>query len=385
MNYRVIAATALVSFGLGVALTLLVTGDRSSRTEGRRAEGRGGFSAPEQGVERLPAPLREKEAENAALREQVEELRRQLATGQETEETQPAPRSEAPRFVYAVSEEGLRAGNWIELGKATASLMPLMSEAVAVSQGKQTLRPALWGDIMREVGPIVTAAIAMGKAGVRWSHPSVTVNLIHSTLLEAGQPLNERQEQALDQLGRRYVEEDDRRLASYGEGTLALSQRIDDVRLLDRLYADVKGILDEAQRVVLWPPGVAGVAGLDIFAGSMSWDEHWWPLPHADRAGLGAAMSAVLFEHLKLRWELKPQVTEIITAWESGLPEAFVLHEPTPARRLNKDFEVAARILFSADRLAELFGALLAQAPLTSEERERILAFDGALVPILTQ
>ena len=72
----------------------------------------------------------------------------------------------------------------------------------------------------------------------------------------------------------------------------------------DRAYAAIAPILNDAQRAVLYPPGVRGVIGLDIFAGSITWDEHWDPMPHAGRAGLREVVTAGYCEYL--RPELAP-------------------------------------------------------------------------------
>jgi hypothetical protein len=297
-----------------------------------------------------------------------------------------APRDDrAPRFVHAGVEDGLRAADWREAGRSLARLMPLLSEAADVAHGRRPMRAALWGEILQWLGPLVTEAIRLEEAGVPWSSPSVLANLVHATLREAGQPLDAAQEDSLLAVSLRFAEEDAARRASCGAAAPRLRQLIDETRIQDRFFADVEPLLRDAQRAVLYPPGVRGVVGLDVFSGATVWDEKLERLPHAGRDALRGAAAKRHASALVLRPELQPHVEAAVAEWEHALPDSFVLGEPDPAAADDIDMESSVRVLFAAERQLALYERILAAAPLLDEERERLLAHEKVLVPMLTR
>jgi hypothetical protein len=389
MPVRALVAATAVGFGLGLLVALLFIGGHGGRANIPRSPG-GGRAAPSAQVseEEATVPrekLNESEARVASLQAEVEVLTRRLESREEAARRRP-PHGEGrgPRFVYSETERGLRAADWKEAGEALNRLMPLLSEVVEVTHGRKELRAELWGDIWRWLGPVITQAVKLEREGVPWSHPSVLVNLIHATLRQAGRPLTEAQEEELYRIGLRFVEEDGRRRAGYGEETLRLRQMVEEVRIQDRLYAAAAAILNEEQRAVLYPPGVRGVVGLDIFSGGTVWDEQFERLPHGeDRAGLREQAVAKHRRQLGLRAELEPVLRVVVGEWEAALPEDWVLDEPDPFRRADPDLERSDRILFAATRQLKLYEALLSQAPLNEEERRRVLEHDRVYVPFL--
>jgi hypothetical protein len=382
---------ALLGFALGVGVTLLwarpsAPGD-APRAPGRAPAPPDHPAAAE--VERLRARLQETEARNEELHARLEALGAVApAAGPESQQAPRgvAPRDDrAPRFVHAGVEDGLRAADWREAGRSLARLMPLLSEAADVAHGRRPMRAALWGEILQWLGPLVTEAIRLEEAGVPWSSPSVLANLVHATLREAGQPLDAEQEESLFAVSLRFAEEDAARRGSYGASTPRLRQLIDEMRIQDRFFAEVGPLLREAQRAVLYPPGVRGVVGLDVFSGATVWDEKLERLPHAGREALRAAAAKKHAAALELRPELQPHVDAAVVEWERALPDAFVLGEADPGAAANIDMEATARVAFAAERQLALYERILVAAPLLDGERERLLAHEKVLVPMLTR
>jgi hypothetical protein len=378
--------TAAGAFGLGVAVTLLLSGNGGEPRTGARS------AAPrtaERGIAgealRLEERLEKSRAEKAKLEETVEILTRRLEayeSGERGAARSTRPRKPGgPRFVYAETEKALRVLNWDETAEAVAKLMPLLSEAAAVVDGKQELRPELFGEITRWSGPLFTHALKLEERDVEWSHPSVLVNLIHATLEKAGRPLGEQQEDELYRIGLRFIEQDQRRRAAHTDETLRLRQMIDEVRLQDRFYAEVDTILTQEQKAILHPPGVTGVVQLDVFAGSIIWEQNLDRVPHKDRAELCKRVTEMHAEELELRAEVRPVLAAVVKEWEAALPDTYVFAEPDAVR--NEKMEHADRVLFTAARQAALFEALLARAPLNAEERRRVREQDQVLVPFL--
>ncbi len=380
---------ALVAFGLGVVAAMLL--GRGGGTAGG-AEAR----APEPPPASLATEvrLRESEARNERLEAKIEALERAQAAavaggGRDAQEpgtdVQGAGEEarRGPRFVFPGAELGLIAVDWHVTGNAMAKLMPLLSEAADVAHGRREMRAALWGDILQQFGPIVTEAIKLEGAGGSWSSPSFLANLVHATLAEAGEPLDAEQEEALEAIGLRHLDEDGQRRTRFGEATPLLRQRIEEARGQDRFFAEVEPILRDAQRAVLYPPGVRGVTGLDVFSGANVWDEHLARLKHTDRAGLRAAATAAHTKDLGLRAELLTHLEGVVGERERGLPDGFVFHEADAAARDDVKMEPYDRVMLAADRQLALYEALLARAPLLDAEKERILAHEQVLVPLL--
>ncbi len=380
------ALVAVVAFGLGVAVTLLVKAGREPAA-GRAAR------APEPPVDSYAreAQLREIEARNRELSAELESLKQeslrrdQTAAGGAGEPATDAPSQRGPRFLFPGAEAGLGVVDWKVTAEAIAKLLPLLSEAADVSNGKREPRPALFGDIMLQFGPVVTEAIKLDQAGIPWSSPSFLANLVHATLREAGQPLDAKQEEALEAIGFRHADEDTRRRAGYGETAPRMRQMVDEARMLDRFFAEVDPILADAQRAVLYPPGVRGIVGLDVFGSSSVWDEKLGRLKHEGRAGLRTAATAAHTKELGLRPELRPAVEGIVADWEHALPDAFVLYQASAAAASDVKMETSDRVLLAADRQLALYEALLARVPLLDEEKQRILEREEVLVPLLVK
>lgn len=380
--------TAAAAFGLGVAVTLLVSQNGESRS-GARGGARGGAAEgtprPDVSAEtvRLEEQLEKSETERTRLAAEVESLKRTLQeqeSGKRTTETE-ARNPGDPRFRYPQTEAALRGLDWDGTGEAIARLMPLLSEAVGVMHGKRQLRPELFGEITRWSGPLYTHGSQLDERKVAWSHPSALANLIHATLRKAGHPLGKQQEDDLYRVGLLYVEQDERRRAGYAEETLRLRRMIDAVRLQDRFYAEVEPILTTAQKAVLYPPGVRGVVQLDIFAGSLLWEQNLDRVVHKDRAELRSRVTEFHAEELALRDEVRPVLAAVVKEWEAALPDTYVFAQPDALR--NQKMEYAERVLFTAQRQAALFEALLARAPLNKEERRRVLEQGQVLEPFL--
>jgi hypothetical protein len=378
---RGVAIVGVISFGLGVAVALLVGGRDRGRSE--RAPAPPAGTVPEVAI--LEARLRESEAANAALRSRLE-AHAPAEVGEAPEGAgAPGTRDRGPRFVDAAGEAALRAVDWQQAGEAVARILPLLSEASEVAHGKRELRAALFGDITRWFGPIITEAIKLEQAGVPWSSPSVLANLVHATLVEAGEPLDAAQQEALGAIGSRHWEEDARRRASYGETTPRMRRMVEEARMIDRFFAEVDPIFDHAQRAALYPPGVRGIVGLDVFGSSSVWDEKLGRIRYADRAGLRAAAMEAHARDLGLRAEILPHLESAVGEWERALPDAFVAHEADAAAKGDVKMERSDRVLLAAERQWALYESLLARAPLLDEERARIVAQDTVLVPLLVR
>jgi hypothetical protein len=389
---RKTVSTAVLAFAAGVLLTLALKEGGNERAGTPRAQGQHSPQSADRvaRIQELETRLERSEARRVVLEKEVTVLRERVAASPAggTARGSAATGGTAgtgPRFLHRDVEEGLRAADWDAVGDAAAKLMPLLAEARAVIEGEAGMRREFWGELTQQLGPIFTYAVELESNGVSWSHPSALANLVHATLRSAGRPLTEKQEDELDRVGLRYVDEYGRRLASYGDGTLALRRRIDEVLQQDRFYSEVAGLLNEAQRDVLWPKGVRGIAGLDVFSGAVMWDEHRDRLRHSDRDDLRERAFAVHMQDLGLRAELRPNLATLVDEWCDALPDAFVDAAPAAYQLGDDDTDGAKRVLFAAERQLRLYERLLETAPLNAAERERVLEQDRVHVPLRTR
>lgn len=380
------AFIALVSFGVGVGVTLLFTSDDSA---GKTRTGTRNVLEGTSMAHALETKLQQSEVRAEALQKRVDELTREAASAQSREAVE-ARKKEArdsapkkPRFVYRESADALNSVDWREPGIAVAALMPLLSEAVDLVDGKTEMRPEFWGDLTKNIGPIVTHAIQLEGKGVAWSHPAQLVNLVHVTLRHAGHPMSEAQEKELEAIGSRFVEDNNRRLAGYTDATPQLRVLIEEVEIQDRLFVEIRALLNGPQTTVLYPPGVEGTVGLDFFAGSITWDKKIETIEHKARADLRTAYQKKFMEELKLRAELTSMVAPLIAQGEAALPDAYIFAKPTAMQLAEEDRQPAARVMTAARLQLALYEQLLAAAPLEDAERNRILKEQDVFVPLL--
>jgi len=377
-------ALPLLGFGLGLVAGLLLAPRAPAPARSRAV------AEPTAAERRLEAAAEALQEENRRLTKALEEARSERAPPTDPARTAPvadgpAPTPAHPRkgppLTFPGYEAALEAGDWIGVGSSLAKLMPLLAEAGEVAHGRKPMRAALWGEILEGLGPVITLAMEMETAGVEWTSPSVLVNLVHATLTEAGQPPDERQEDGLHALALRFLQEDERRRAGYGEATLVFRKRVELVLQCDRLYGAVDTLLTPSQRTVLWPPGVRGVVALDLFAGSGNWDEHIEQMPHSGPESLSDVAFALLARESGLRPALAPVLRPWLDDWQARLPASVVATPPAGPAAGDVKMERAEVVLAVATQQLALLEKLLAAAPLEEPERARLRALDTLYVP----
>jgi len=373
---------ALLSFAAGVLVTRWWSGDDAVRRTTRH----------EQGAHADSEALVEARAEIERLR--ADRAPAEPPEGDDPGETHPSrgegatdPESsgDARRFEDALTREKIGTLEWRAAGAAMQRLMPLLAEANEVAYERAALRPELWGEILESAGPVISIAVRVETAGVSWSYPTVQLNLLAATLASANEPLTEAQFDGLDSIGRAFVEADARRREAYRDEVSALRKRVDKSRLLGDLFAAAEPLLTNAQRAVLWPTGVRGVIGLDLFSAASGWDEHVRHLPHAGRESLRKAVTDGLMAHLALPPEQRGLVEHWATEWAAAFPDAYLLAKPGKPERANVDMTATARVLAAAEAQVRLYDSLMAHVPMSASARKKLLDLDIAFVPIRTE
>jgi hypothetical protein len=375
----------LLSFGAGVLVTRWWLDDAPSRRTAERHEEDREALAYE--LERTRAELAQLKAAHAnapglgAPGEAGESEGEVLAEG-DSRSGNEGGSLRTRRFVDPATRDALMGVDWRPAGTAMRDLMPLLSEAHEVAHGKKKLRPELWGEILEAAGPVISVAVRVETSGVSWSYPTVQLNLMAATLASAGEPVTEAQFAALESIGRAFVEADERRRSAYGEEVCALRKRVDKSRQVGDLYAGAEPILNHEQRAVLWPAGVRGIVGLDLFSAASGWDEHVKHLPHKGRESLRKSATDGLMAHLALPAEQRGLVEHWVAEWESAFPDSYLLRKPSEQERVNVDMSRTERVLIAAEAQARLYESLMAHVPMSASAKKKIREVDVAFVPL---
>jgi hypothetical protein len=365
------------------------------------------------GVDRratVRGPSRDAAAAREALERSEVELTRRIAKLEEKLAAERATRSDAARppppesprlppdaapatapgarFVSPETAKALEAVSWESSGESVAKMVPLLDElARAVAAGGPI--PPSAGGIQRWNGELVTMALTLQKEGVEgsgvngaFSHPLVTANLIHASLAKAGLPLDEAQERALSETSTRFLDEDRRRRAGYGESTLAFRRILEECALKDRYYEEVDRILREEQREALHPASIRDRVAIDIFCSGIVWVQHLEPMEFRDTSELRAKSIRGLGDGLLLDDAGRSALGPLVDEWIASFPAGFLEEAPDAlaARRWVKMDRVRA---VARAELA-LLEAIPARVPLGPEQRSRLTELTTLALPVRT-
>jgi hypothetical protein len=329
------------------------------------------------------------EEELARLREEVAVLRRadEIATEGPPAATEADPETEAAvPYVFAGTEDALRAMDFEVAGEAIANMTPILGEvAKALAEGRQV--PPSVGDVQRWNGPLVKQALIAQQSGVpgtgvngAFTHPSVLVNMVHSTLAHAGLPLDEHQQARLRDLGDRFVEEDARRLAGYDETTLEFRKIVEETTLKDRLYEAIDGILTQEQRDMLHPPDVRGRLRSDLFSSGIVWLQFARTVRYTDRPAMAEAFIGRVLRDWNFDDEAESRARELSRTWASSFTDAYLTETLDALSR--QGIVPMERVRIAAKNQLAFYTALHAQLSPGSEAAERVRSAQLLMVPV---
>ena len=282
-------------------------------------------AAQERALNELRAEYDALRTEHAALERQVAESR--PAGGAPSAEGAaggPAERFAADRYKKAVS--GIQ---WEEAGEAASKMLPLLSDLVlAMSKGKKVpddigIQIFQQNQKLQRVAVAAVSSELPGTGGNgAFTHPAVTLNLIVSTLAQAGAPLDERQIEKLYEIGDRFLAEDERRRTGYSEDTLQTQKTLEECDLKDRMYAEVDNLLTEQQRTLLHPEPVRGRLGVDIFSSGVIYYTLGKPVDFSTREDLAEGLVSKYLAKAHLSETEVAALRIAAKEWADGFSEA---------------------------------------------------------------
>jgi len=380
---------AIVVSATSFAAGWMIRSGGGGHTEGRSSSTSPSLVSREE-YDRVNADLKREVARTRQLELDLEAARTpqppEPPGGCGAEEAAPLDRK-APRFVYGPLEDALRAMDWETIGESLHAMPPLLDQlADALLNGKEM--PASVGEIQRWNGPLVTQALTAQRAGVpgtsvngAFTHPALVANMIYAALQKSPLPLSEEQVQTLDTLGRRFADEDARRLAAYPAGTLELRKVIDECDLKDRFFAEVDGILTGAQRDLLRPAGARGYMGMDLFSSGLVWATLARPRPFPDLPQLESMVASEIRRKYGVAETSLPVVQELVRSAVQALGEEYLA--VTTAQSGGMRMIPIARVRPAAKVALALREALLQRIPLDDAHRTIVMADTEVVVPYL--
>ena len=273
---------------------------------------------------RLQGELEAARSDNAALRAELEALKARAHAEPRTSPSELDAAGGDRSSVYgpAAHRKALEAQDWGKAGEAVAKLLPLLDTLTASLATGAELDQTSMLDIPKWNSPLQALAIDLVQKGVpgtgangSFSHPAVSVNLVRATLEQGGLPLSADQHARLNDMGDRFVQEDERRQVGYGEGVLKLQMLLDEAALKDRFYAEIDAMLTEAQVNLLHPPAVRGRLGVDLFSSGIVWHTVAKPVQYKDVDDLARSLARTLMAQYKFTDEERPVIDDAAAAW----------------------------------------------------------------------
>lgn len=293
----------------------------------------------------------------------------------------------AVTFSYPSTKAALADVDWKVTGVALSKMPPLMAEMLqSVIDGEPKI--ALQGQIQTLNAPLVAQAIGlMGKEGLTgtgvnglFTHPAVQVNFIASALFEAGLPLDERQAELLEDIGDRFLRDEQARMARYDEHTFALEKVIDETALRDRFFAEVDALLTSTQVEALHPAVGRGRLRADLYSSGLIWLTVTGQLRHSNRADLARKWGDTAMLKLGLPAESRDTVMQLAETFADGFSDAYLAQKPN-ALDMKKILRVD-RVTIAAQQMLQFLKSLYEQVPMDEAKRNGIRDRAFVAVPI---
>ena len=336
-------------------------------------------------IQQLESQLKEAFTERDSLKQALADAAAGKVSAQdEVARIAAAAELKGPRYTYEGLEKTLKEIKWDKIAKAVVGMAGPMKElGEALAAG----RPA--GDLPQKVQkfnmPLIQAAVAANQGGMpghgingSFTHPALVANLIYSTLVEAGLPLDDAQAEKLSQLADRSVEDDRRLRAARTDESWAMEQLVMESEMKDRFYKAVDSLLTPEQVEVLHPGALRDRTAGDIFSAGLIWMQSAQVARARDREDLTQKITAGLMRRLQIPEEEKEAVGRAVGDWAAKFgPDAF-----TPLDDLEKSNMVRMDRIRAAGRpMVDLYKEIARSLPGQEEVIKRLRETAFLVVP----
>lgn len=346
--------------------------------------------------------------ENARLRQRIGELERErdrrLHDAERTLAASPSPSpppsaaamAEASAaagptaagltFVDPQFEAALRKVDWAVLGAVSNEMAPLLVELAEQMAEEGAEVPMALAIRLQSLNALLAAQLpAILEAGIpgfgpngSYTHPLVTANAMASALAAAGQPLSADQQAKIDGLVRTFSREN--RAIADAAPEVRLEALLAEVEMKERFYREVGSLLVPAQQGMLWRNGAAAYDGTSLFDTGVILQAYAEPVSARDARDFALLASRWLADRLGLDEAAAAKVRGVLAsaASASELWQERAAPIETSAARLLKSGRTRAALRHQIAWTRQI----LAQVPLTAEQRQKLLAMGQVLVPL---
>jgi len=340
--------------------------------------------------------LEAEKQKHAETRAALEEARGKLAAAALEEQAGPGDDEKAagPQYDFPAVTKALRGVDWKATGIAINKMGPLMEELAESLAGGKGL-PSSVGELQRWNSPLLTMALEARREGVTgtgipgtFSNVVLAVNMMHAALAQSDVPLDESQTRRLGEIARRFVAEDERRLAAYDEATYQLVKEMEEAALKDRFYSEALALLTPEQEEVLHPASIRGRVGLDLFSSAVLWNGLCAPIKFQEIADLQRSLADLVMQRAKIPVESRALLDELTADWVRGLPAEFLTARPDPLFSAGMELGGSSGMPVESARIAaehelRFLRALHDRLPVDSDVAKRVRGAPIVAVPVL--
>lgn len=291
-----------------------------------------------------------------------------------------------PTFVDPPFEAALRKIDWATLGAVSNEMAPLLVELAEALVPEGAEVPMALAIRLQSLNAVLAEQIpAILEAGIpgfgpngSYTHPLVAANAMASALAAAGQPLTADQQAKIDGLVRAFSRES--RAIADAAPEVRLEALLAEVEMKDRFYREVGSLLAPGQQGTLWRDGAAAYEGTSLFDVGVVLQAHADPVPAADAQDFARIASRRLADRLGLDEAAATKVCEVL-ANAASAPELW-RDRAAPIETSSARLLQAGRTRTALRHQIAWTRQILAQVPLTAEQRQKLLAMGQVLVPL---
>lgn len=264
-------------------------------------------------------------SELADVREEIAKLR-PAATA--------APKPKGPAIEFPQFAEALDNVDWKSVALHTTAIVgPIREIADAITSGKPVPLGAA-GEAQKHNGPLIQAVAALrdklsgyGPNGA-YTHPAFMVNALVAALEQIGKPASPAQRTSLEDLGRRFTDEEAKRVASYDESTFQMRKLVEEGALKSRFFDEVRAVLTADQLDSISPVAVRDRSSADLWSEGLLWATVTRPVKIDRGTAFTDTVSRISASVLKLDDGQRSKAAAVVADWTSRLPESLAGRKP---------------------------------------------------------
>lgn len=317
------------------------------------------------------------------LADELESAQAQIAKfAPASAETKPG----GPTFAFDEFGDALTTVDWKSIGVHTTAIVgPIREIADAIVGGTPVPLKAA-GEAQRHNGPLIQAVSSIqGKltgTGVNgaYTHPAFMVNALASALAEIGKPLSPAQRTSLADIGRRFTEEERRRVAAYTDTTFAIHKLVEEGALKDRFFNALRAALTPEQLDAVSPASVRDRLSADLWSEGLLWSTVTMRVSTANRETFLETAQRRLGSALRLDDAQKAKVPGIVGDWLGRLPAALADWKPDALSR--SGMEPADIVAVAAAETKRLIERLATDLTLSGPSLDAARSWGAVVLPV---